>query len=81
MFKLGEAKESYEYTRGRETAGTLSFPVKPGDARKVQAALAAGARGKIRADITVDGSNSIYPQATRRRFRNIKLFAVLQGTG
>ncbi len=80
-FELGEAKESYEYTRGRVSAGTLAFPVKPADARKVQAALAAGARGKIRADVTVFGSNSIYPQATKRRFRDIKLFAVLQGTG
>ena len=80
-FRLGSANQSYPYTRGRQSAGTLSFPVKAIDARRVQAALDAGARGKVRADITVRGSNSIFPEASLERFRNIKLFAVLQGTG
>ena len=33
-FKLGDASQAYPYTRGRQPAGTLSFPVKAIDARR-----------------------------------------------
>jgi hypothetical protein len=74
-FKLGESSGKFEYARGREVAGKLRFKVSASTAAAVQGALRAGARGRVRANLEVDGTNTAQPDATKKRFRNIKLFA------
>ena len=78
-FDLGPAAGSYLHTKGRKVAGTLRFKVDNKTARAVKRAIRAGARGNVRGDIRVNGTNTFDPDANKRRFRDIKLFARSRG--
>ncbi len=78
-FELGDASGSYEFAKGRKVAGTLRFKVSNQTAQAVKQAIIAGARGKVRGDIRVNGTNTLDPDANKRRFRDVKLFARSRG--
>ena len=78
-FDLGPASGSYVHTKGRAIAGTLRFKVDNKTAQAVKKAIIAGARGQVRGDIRVNGTNTFDPDANKRRFRDIKLFARSRG--
>ena len=75
VFKIGDGEGSYPYVAGRKIAGKLRFKVSPSTATAVKKAIARGARGRVRAAINVTGQNQVQPDAVKKRFRNIKLFA------
>jgi hypothetical protein len=78
-FKLGDAAGSFVFTPGRKVAGTLRFKVSKQTANAVKRAINAGARGNVRGDIRVNGTNTFDPNANKKRFRDVKLFARSRG--
>ncbi len=75
VFKIGEAEGGFSYVAGRQVAGKLRFKVSQRTATAVKKAIVHGARGRVRATVSVTGANQVQPDAVKKRFRNIKLFA------
>jgi hypothetical protein len=74
-FKLGLGSGSFEYTHARSEAGFITFSVPPKGVRAVGKAIRHHDWGSIRANINMQGLNTLQPDLNKRRYRGIKLFA------